>query len=108
MVPDVVLRSPDRLRIGRTTAGIDRHMAFVEALSRQRSGHFREELVIEPAHQPAHFDARAGIGWQQATAVVAADLVEIFGDDGGTRYRRMTFVDQYRRGSRGIDDQKVA
>ena len=62
-----------------------------------------EEFVVEPAHQPAHFDARPGLARQQA---VFADLDAACVS---SRYSAMipapgtggaAFLHQHRRGAR--------
>src|SRR5262249_49937808 len=40
--------------------------------------------------------------------VAAVHLIEVLGDDGSARHWRMAFIHQHGRGSRGIDDQKIA
>ena len=85
-----------------------RNVALVDALHHQRAAHLLEKFVVEPAHQPAHLDARAGSSGKSLRSAErgAADLVEIFGDDGGAGNRRRTLFDQNRRGSRRIELEK--
>ena len=85
-----------------------RNVALIDALHHQRAGDFVEELVVEPAHQPAHLDARAQFARHQPELAEGepAGLVEIFGDDAGARHRRRALFDQNRRGPGRIERQK--
>ena len=87
----------------------DRHEALEETLGSQRPAHLGEELVVEPARQPAHFHPRAGIARHQAALaeVVPTRLVEIFGDDVGAWNRGLTLFHQHRYGAGRIEDQKI-
>ena len=109
MIADVVARRTDHLGVGRAAAGAHRHVALVEPLHGERARHLGEELVVEPAHQPAHLDPRARLARQQplVAELAAPGLVEILGDDGGARNRRMAFLHQHRRGAGRVEHQEL-
>src|SRR5262249_4385239 len=109
MIADVRPRRTDHVGVRRPAAGRNRHAALVESLGGQRPRHFGEELVVEPAHQPAHLDPVARVGGKEPAIgeLFAIRLVAVFRDAGGARNRRLALVDQDRRSAGRIDHQKV-
>ena len=109
MISNVAARRPHRLGIGRSAAAAGRDESLVDALHDQRAAHLLEELVVEPAHQPAHLDARAGVARHQPRLreLCSARLVEVFGDDRRPGNRRHALFHQHRRRSRRIEDEKL-
>ena len=88
---------------------LDRHLPLVQPLHGERSTDLGEEFVVEPVHQPAHFDARPGLTRQQAlfADLDASRFVEKFGDDPRAGNGGVAFLHQHRRGAVGIEGQKL-
>src|SRR5262249_39824026 len=68
-----------------------------------------KEFVVEPAHEPAHFDPRPDFARQQAqfAEFVPPRLVEVFGDDGGPRNRGAAFLHHHWRRAGGIENEEL-
>ena len=74
---------------------------------RERAAYFGMEFVVEPAREPAHLDAVAGIARHQAVGQAAgASLFDVFGDDRGAGNGRLALIDQHRQRAGGIERQK--
>src|SRR5580704_10001657 len=108
MVLNIAARRPHDLGVRRAAAAVRRYKALVNALRHQNAADLGEKLVVEPAHQPADLDPlrrfarhHPGLG-----AGGRSCLVEVFGDDRGSRYWRHAFFHQDRRGSRGIKPEE--
>src|SRR5262249_47921843 len=110
MVLNIAARRSHGFGIGRAAALLGRYVALVDALHDQRTARFSKELVVEPAHQPAHFHALGDFAWQEPdwrNGRRRMGLVEIFGDDPCARDRRRAFFHENRRGSRRIEHEEL-
>ena len=109
MIADVVARRTDRVGV-RAVRRPARRACDACRSARCTSGpaDLGEELVVEPAGEPAHLDARdrvsaASAGARRSSAPrVSSRYSAIIG---GARHRRMALLDQHRRGAGGIEHQ---
>ena len=70
MIADIGTRRPDGVGVGGTAPLFGRHVPLVDTLHHQRTGHFLEELVVEPAGQAADLDPRREIAWQKPPVAI--------------------------------------
>ena len=107
MIADIVAGGAQRVGIGRPAALFARHMALEHALGHQRPAHLGVEFVVEPARQPPHLDALARPRRHQPVRPGRARLLDIFGDDGAARNRRLAVGHQHRDVAGRIEQQEL-
>jgi hypothetical protein len=109
MIAHVLASGTDRVGVRRSAPGTHRHLPLVQPLHGERSTDLGKEFVVEPVHEPAHFDAWPGLTRQQALLadLDASRFIEIFGDDPRAGNGGVAFLHQHRRGAVGIEGQKL-
>src|SRR5262245_32345956 len=107
MIADIVASCAQRISVRRAAALFLRHVALKRAFMYQRAADLGVELVVEPVCKPPHLDAAPRrLRQQTVLSTLRMGFFDIFRDHCCARNWRLSFGDEHRQLSSGVELQK--